>query len=56
VTENVSVGVIEKKNLGAKHCKLHLLTASLQHLLFSDSNASETQRWEALATVTQATQ
>jgi hypothetical protein len=38
------LGVIEKKNLGAKHCKVHLLTASLQLVSFSDSNASETQR------------
>jgi hypothetical protein len=40
----LDVGVIEEKNLGAKHCKVFLLTASLQRLLFSDSNASETQR------------
>ena len=32
--------VIRKKNLGAKHCKVYLLTASLHYLLFSDSNAS----------------
>ncbi len=45
-TEKVSLGVVSKKNLGAKHCKVYLLTASLQLVSFSawDSIVSEKQR------------
>ncbi len=46
--EIVPLRVIEKKDFLSKElcviCKVYLLTASLQHISFSDSNASETPR------------